>query len=214
MFYVYHIGLPGFSLDQGYVGVTNNPRRRWLEHKTARSCKHLAKAVEKYGDKLVWKILDSFKCSKDAYWLEYTLRPFPNMGWNICSGGDRTPDPSLITPESRKRAGLSNRGKKRTKEFSKTISEHNRNRVCKPETREKMRLSALSRTTRSITRPVNIHCYKTDIVLFEGVSLNTWSKENSVSCRLMYDTLKANPLEKSSRSNVHQTKGYYARYML
>ena len=77
--------------SQGYVGVSIDAERRWLQHKRPRQNPHLKFAVQKYGwDNLVKTQL---LISTEEYCLEIErkLRPDNNIGWNITAGGGKPP---------------------------------------------------------------------------------------------------------------------------
>ena len=180
------------ALDQGYIGVTNDPKRRWAEHNNFRYDYPIQRAIKKYGDLLIYEVIGQFDSQHDALWQEYTLRPFKSIGWNIRIGGSKSPSAGGHSEETKRKIGIAN---------SK--------RLVKEETRVKHSLIAKSRVRLPI-KPVDI--YLNNSVIATRVSLSNWAKENKVSVGLMYETLKANLSLPSSRTNVHQTKGFYARY--
>jgi group I intron endonuclease len=77
--------------SQGYVGVSNNVKKRWYDHKTYTENAHLKYSVEKYGwDNLVKEIVliaDNDYCLD----IENKLRPNDKIGWNIVMGGGKPP---------------------------------------------------------------------------------------------------------------------------
>lgn len=89
--YVYHIMDPQnmFSLDHGYIGVTNENkgvRRRFMGHKN--SSRHMRKIIRENNIEFYThvRILCKGELSY-CYELERLLRPNEKMGWNIASGG-------------------------------------------------------------------------------------------------------------------------------
>ncbi len=82
---------------QGYVGVTDNPDKRFKEHlKESKSSSpkniHLARALSKYS---VRRTL-LFQGTKEAcYDFEFDLRPNRNIGWNIQKGGKIITDANI-----------------------------------------------------------------------------------------------------------------------
>ena len=90
---VYWIHLPEHTdyYTEGYIGVTNNPSRRWQDHKTtAASGRHpnnlLTNIINKYGDTLVYDVI--FGGTRDqCFSYEKELRPSASIGWNLMSGG-------------------------------------------------------------------------------------------------------------------------------
>jgi hypothetical protein len=76
---------------QGYIGVSNDVRKRWLDHKRRIQNLHFKNAVAKYGwDNMVKK---EILIAEEAYCLdiENKLRPTKNIGWNIAIGGGKPP---------------------------------------------------------------------------------------------------------------------------
>lgn len=77
--------------SQGYVGVSNNTRNRWNDHRTTTQNNHLKNAINKYGwENLVKKVIvvaDKNYCLD----IEFKLRPTEKIGWNIVAGGGNPP---------------------------------------------------------------------------------------------------------------------------
>lgn len=111
-------------LSQGYVGITKEGRikRRFWEHKTLSTNRHLKSALNKYDDIVSEVILiASEDYCKD---IEFKLRNKESIGWNIAIGGSLPP---------------SFKGKKRSQEFV----EKAKLRRDSDETKKKKSLSAL-----------------------------------------------------------------------
>lgn len=91
---VYHIHIEP-SLNKGYIGITNNYELRMSQHswRHKKSNAHLRFALAKYGDAVQKSIIASGLDKETAEWIERILRPFPNTGWNIASGGNVPPSP-------------------------------------------------------------------------------------------------------------------------
>jgi uncharacterized membrane protein YfhO len=95
---VYWLHLPN-QLDiktQGYVGVSNNPKRRLSEHKLAskngnNQNPYLGRILNKYE---VLQTIIFQGTEAECYLQEELLRPKKNIGWNANRGG--------ITPPSKK----------------------------------------------------------------------------------------------------------------
>ena len=77
--------------SQGYVGVSNNVKKRWYDHKIYTNNAHLKHSMEKYGwDNLIKEIVliaDEDYCLD----IENKLRPSDKIGWNIVMGGGKPP---------------------------------------------------------------------------------------------------------------------------
>ena len=78
MTYVYWIHNEDHDImSGGYVGVTNNPTKRFLSHKNKN---------RKISHDAIFDII--FEGSReDSFELEYLLRPHKNIGWNSAIGG-------------------------------------------------------------------------------------------------------------------------------
>lgn len=89
--YVYWIHLPEHSNinNEGYIGVTKNPNRRFSQHKNASNSTRseaLKNAIKKYKDKVLYTIL--LKADEEyCYQIENILRPKDHIGWNLSEGG-------------------------------------------------------------------------------------------------------------------------------
>lgn len=87
---VYWLRLPiHSSRDDGYIGISNQPHKRFKQHKQRKTNPHLTNAFAKY-DNITMDIL--FEGTKDeCKELERQLRPRAEMGWNIVPGGGMPP---------------------------------------------------------------------------------------------------------------------------
>ena len=79
-----------------YIGQTNNPKRRWQEHKNlgydTKGTKLLYRAIEKYGkDNFAFEIIegpiDNYN-EKEIYWISYYKSTDKKFGYNILLGGN------------------------------------------------------------------------------------------------------------------------------
>ena len=68
-------------MTQGYVGISNDAQRRFLEHK----------GKEWYDDRCVLTILQDGLTREEAINIEEILRPKWNIGWNVAPGGGDPP---------------------------------------------------------------------------------------------------------------------------
>lgn len=81
--YVYWIHIND-NLNEGYIGVSNNPMKRFKAH--AKGPYTVGNAIRKYKKKI--KITKIFKGTREeCFAKEASLRPHPNMGWNQDVGG-------------------------------------------------------------------------------------------------------------------------------
>jgi predicted GIY-YIG superfamily endonuclease len=110
---VYWIRAPEHTdmFSQGYIGVSNNSQRRFVEHSRAKSNRHLAFAIQKHGwDTLVKTeilVADVGYCLD----IEAKLRPSDKIGWNLVAGGGKPPVLTGDRPVLRGRSPW-NKGKK------------------------------------------------------------------------------------------------------
>lgn len=211
--YVYHIKTPGMSLDEGYIGVTNRPLERFEEHKKSRYNPYLHRVMQKHKDQIIFQILSVFDDRHEAHWLEYTLRPFRHIGWNIAVGGETPPRWA---------------GRTHTEATKKKMSDLAKGRVISFEQREKIskklsgvkysedriaRMNHVSGTKHHNAKPCNIYDHETDKLLAENVTVNGWAKENGFQQSSLSLTAKADRSKPSNKKNRHHTKGVYARYI-
>lgn len=77
-------------LNEGYIGYSNNPMRRFSEHKAKNS--KMKNIINKYKDTIELIIVETFDNKEDALSKEKTLRPKKRIGWNIAVGGQIPPD--------------------------------------------------------------------------------------------------------------------------
>lgn len=106
--------------SQGYIGVSKNVARRFVEHSKKQQNRHLRFAVEKYGwDNL---IKSEILISTEEYCLdiERKLRPADGIGWNCTIGGGIPPS---AVGNKYAQGGTWNRGRKHSLETRKKVSE-------------------------------------------------------------------------------------------
>lgn len=144
------------GLDDGYIGISQNPKERWSNHKRGKEGYPVQKAIKKYGEALQYKILDAFDSLSEALWLEFTLRPNPRLGWNVAVGGGLPPDSSGENNP--------NYGKKTSEETKKKQSERRLGRFCGKD------------HPRAVL--VDIFDYKTNEIIASGVVARTWAIQN------------------------------------
>lgn len=76
--------------SQGYVGLSNNPKRRFKEHLINENT-ILSNAIKKYGNNIILDIITENVSLEEAKKIEYDLRPKMRIGWNIMNGGSVPP---------------------------------------------------------------------------------------------------------------------------
>ncbi len=105
-YYMYRISLKE-DPSKGYVGVTNDYKRRWKEHHY--DARHgdgyyIANALAKYGiDAFDWKVIAIFRNGKIAGEMEQIAKQFLGLGhYNLTDGGEGALKPA---PETLKKRG-------------------------------------------------------------------------------------------------------------
>lgn len=129
---------------QGYVGITNNLKRRLIEHR-----RHKDKILNGRNAEIVLQGEQEY-CKE----VEKILRPKKNIGLNIMSGGGMPPDVTGIkrSDETKLLMSLNNvgfRGRKHSEETRKKMSESHKG-FGKPHTEEtKRKLSEIAKRRKS-----------------------------------------------------------------
>ena len=186
-YYVYHICRPNMSLDEGYIGITNDPDRRMKEH--SKSDTHVGNALRKYEDIKMKVILE---CTESyALEIEEKLRPKERIGWNVVAGGGMPPP---------------FKGKEHTAEAKEVISEKMKgNTNCLGNTLSDKHKDNISKGLKGhIKRPANIYDYKTNELLASHVSIASFCREHNL--------IDSN-LARTAKGTRKQHKGFYARYI-
>jgi len=76
------------SIDNGYIGITLDFKKRLESHKRSKNKTHFKNAILKYGyDNLIKEILHNNLTLEEALYLENKYRPIQNIGWNSQKGG-------------------------------------------------------------------------------------------------------------------------------
>lgn len=115
--------------SEGYVGISNNPTRRFKEHCKCERDGILSNAIRKHGEKnLVLDVIEEGISFQEAKRLEKEMRPKMRIGWNTMTGGSVPPsNKGVIRPDqSEKMKGKNNPfyGKTHSDEVKQTLSEN------------------------------------------------------------------------------------------
>lgn len=214
-YYVYHIHFDGMGLHEGYVGISRNPKERWRKHSRKNSKSIVSGKINKYKDDIRYTILAVFDTEDEARWLEYCLRPQKYIGWNIAVGGAKCPMDGIKnhSKETRKKMSKSHTGLSWSEERWKNF--HTKPRKTWKLSKEHIeRLKGRNLGIKSpLARPVNLYNFDTDEIVAENVVIRQWCRDNNMSHRGLYQTLKADNSKPSSKYNVRHSKGIYARYI-
>ena len=102
------------SLDEGYIGVTNNIKHRLYRHK--RSPYVVGRALRKHKDAYLEVLV--YSTQEECLNLENKLRPREQMGLNITTGGGTMPSAKgrVLTEEHKAKIGKANSVTARCKE--------------------------------------------------------------------------------------------------
>lgn len=126
---IYWIHLPQHDdiEKQGYVGISNNPERRFKEH-LGNLNTVLSNAIRKYGaENLIFEVITEGITFEEAKQFEKDLRPKMRIGWNIMTGGSVPPSNKgskrLLHSERMKGKNNPFYGKTHSKETRKILSE-------------------------------------------------------------------------------------------
>ena len=121
-----------YHMTQGYIGISNDPKRRFQQHK----------GKDWYDDRCVLTILQDGLTREEAVKIEEILRPKWNIGWNIVPGGGDPPRHGKGNPnmkgnhhrkgkkdsaETRAKKSKSNGRYKRTDEWIQSVAMKNLN---------------------------------------------------------------------------------------
>lgn len=77
-------------LSEGYVGISNSPERRLIEHSLNESI--VGNNIRKYKDDIELVVIYHFSNKDEALSKEKELRPRKRIGWNIAVGGQTPPE--------------------------------------------------------------------------------------------------------------------------
>jgi predicted GIY-YIG superfamily endonuclease len=105
---------------EGYIGISKNPEKRWRGHRSKGNNTNLGKALKKYDD-IVYEIVEKLDGVDEAKVMERSLRPDIYIGWNIVTGGGG----GVMTEETKKKLSIAHKGKTKTAEHCKALSEAN-----------------------------------------------------------------------------------------
>ena len=90
VYWGYRKGIHSDIRTEGYVGVSRRPEIRYKEHRRSKKNPYLYRALMKHPD-IIFKI-HCWATNKEAYQLEFHLRPTRRIGWNIAPGGGSPPN--------------------------------------------------------------------------------------------------------------------------
>ena len=114
--------------SKGYIGVSNNPKRRFSEHlndSKVRNDKNpfFGRVLKKYKDEITQTII--FQGTEEScYSLEESLRPIRNIGWNSNKGGNKPPSKLGWNPSqhTRKKRSLAFKGRVMSSSWKNKLS--------------------------------------------------------------------------------------------
>lgn len=188
-----------------YIGKTKfTLEKRWKEHcyiaynkNHSLYNKHFYKAIRKYGPEnfthevIVDNLPDYFVNAFERYWIWKTNAI--SKGYNYGIGGE-----GHVSDTQKQATIQSNKTRKVSKATKSKISKAAKGRVYSQE--------IYNRASRKKSTPVDIICYKTNIVLYENVYLFEWLRDNPSYSKSSL-TKTANP-----KSRVKQHLGLYIKW--
>jgi len=74
---------------EGYIGISNDPTKRFVEHKKYSKDNNMVKGAIQKGAFI--EILHNNLSENDALEIEKSYRPKELIGWNLCEGGQMPP---------------------------------------------------------------------------------------------------------------------------
>jgi predicted GIY-YIG superfamily endonuclease len=129
--------------SQGYIGISNNVKRRMINHFNQPTNTHMKNAINKYGWKNLVKqvvlVADNDYCLD----IEKKLRPVDFIGWNQNAGGGFPPKP---------KKGMG-KGRTLSQATKDKLSEAAKGRKFSMESIEKIRQAALKQWVRQKSTP-------------------------------------------------------------
>lgn len=190
---IYWAHLPEHTnpMTEGYIGITKKRiERRKSEHNRDsknNSNKTFHRAIRKYGDKIVWEVLEDNYSEFTVKLFECFIRPERNIGWNIAIGG--TGGNNVIWDEEmRKKCSELKLGKKLSDEHRNNMSisrkgkkqsdEHIKNRTSK-------RIGTKLSKERKFKQSKTMLKYPLDLYR-EIINSNLSSKDLSIKLNIKY----------------------------
>lgn len=191
MYYIYWIKRKSYTdpESEGYIGFSDNPERRLLEHKNSKNKKsRVFNYINKYGD-IILEVLYSFENKYDALRKEKELRPKKYIGWNIAIGGNSPPP---IKDDIETKQKISNTIKRKMK--SGEIKMPDISKLHSIEAMEKRKTGLQKKQKRFFYDPITLRCRGFDIGLNE-IPLDHWlpgRKPRSLKTPLKHNEVKHN----------------------
>lgn len=140
--YLYHIrrSCDSGELSKGYIGISNNPTKRYQAHQRGGHNVHLDNALTKYAD--VDMVVLTKGSRREMLDMEEYLRPTKHIGWNVAAGGcmpptwDEIKDPvakkkaisekltgKIVSASTRLKLSIASTGKVHSDETKKKLSD-------------------------------------------------------------------------------------------
>lgn len=140
-----------FPNGKVYIGITSQPLNcRWRSGKGYNHNIHITRAIEKYGwDNVQHFVLKGDFTLDEANSIERALiqkykSNNPEFGYNVTAGGDgRLGHSHVCSEETRQKISLINKGRTRSEEYKKHLSELRSGKKLPPEVVEKIAIGHL-----------------------------------------------------------------------
>lgn len=215
--YVYWIHLDNHSIEDGYVGVSVDPVRRFKEHaKPKKTQKRITEEIKSHGDDVIYDIIYC-GTEESCYELEGVLRPGPYIGWNKARGGRFCPSKTLSGIKKSK--PVWNKGIKIPRTEEENINRRrqwkekkdsgyvhpNTNNVGKPSHKKGKKYPHLTGTGKYLTNSIPKKLKNTETgEIITVSSLSLWAKELSITTGNKFNTI---------HTYIRQ-KGRYKQYLV
>jgi predicted GIY-YIG superfamily endonuclease len=106
---------------EGYIGISNDPKKRFVEHKKYSKDNNMVKGAIQKGAFI--EILHSNLSENNALEIEKSYRPKELIGWNLCEGGQMPPKRLGVKYKEGKQILKGNSRTEKQKESSNNHSE-------------------------------------------------------------------------------------------
>lgn len=183
--YVYWIHLKNQwdPTEDGYVGVSNDPHRRFKEHKNSKNLL-LKEGMDNPDVLMDILFVGSYDC---ALLRERCFRPRPNMGWNINTGGKAPPNQKGNPKTERTKKLMSQNnvgmiGKKHSEQTKENMRLTRKGRIGIPHTEEtKKKLSEIAKNRKINPMSGRKHSPETRLLISNKIRKHTEKGESNDS---------------------------------
>lgn len=217
--FVYWIHLKHHKIKtDGYVGITNNPSRRWKEHQNLNKVSSVVcSAINKYKNEIVYEII--FEGSQEAcQHIEEYFRPLPEIGWNLVIGGGLPPRNTKPKSKETIAKTLATRKANGNLTMSEATKDLIRQKRLGKKASEESKQKQKQKWNERKSNPNFIHnqskisdvYHRINGLVASDVILKHWCLKNNINFTGLSKTTKADRSKPASRANRLFHKDYYA----